>query len=110
MGCKFSFKRVFFVASLCLAGLFGISSVVVNEQVKTTPIVEEVKADAPDGYKYVFFMVSSSWNDGPTIGGLQNSPSASSPTPGDRKAYVYVTWNSSESGTDGSDTLNNYTR
>lgn len=30
MGCKFSFKRVFLVASLCLAGLFGITASVFN--------------------------------------------------------------------------------
>lgn len=44
MGCKFIFKRVFFVASLCLAGLFGISSVVINEQVKENLVIEKASA------------------------------------------------------------------
>ena len=67
MGCKFSFKRVFLVASLCLAGLFGVSSVIVNEQVKETPVVEEAKAADPEipditPFDTIYITISANWN------------------------------------------------
>lgn len=78
MGCKFSFKRLFLVASLSLAGLFGISAVAINEQAKEAPVMEEVKADSDlcptetiggTTYKIVWYYVASSWQEGVDFGG-----------------------------------------
>lgn len=63
MGCKFSFKRVFLVASLCFAGLFGISSVVINEQVKETQVAERAEAASDDYFSTIYITIGDDgWN------------------------------------------------
>ena len=49
---KFGFKQTFFVAMLAVAGVFGISSALVDKQVNETPTVE--KAEATDDYNWYY--------------------------------------------------------
>ena len=67
MGCKFSLKRVFLVASLSLAGLFGISSILVNKQVNDSPAAKEAKAEVSS---YIYFTRVSTFANDIEIGDL----------------------------------------
>lgn len=86
---KLSFKRIALVASLALAGLFGVSSLVISNSINKQSVAIEAKADTPSvglyekigntTYRVIYFHNHTSWERGNCFG-----------TDGDWK-YLYST-------------------
>lgn len=64
---KFSFKRIALVATLALAGLFGISASVIGNRTNKNEMLK-VEAAVPD---YIYFSFCTSWNGGNTKDNLK---------------------------------------
>lgn len=58
---KFKWGNPLFVAFLAVAGIFGISSVLINKQAEETPVVEKAEATDWDG-TMTLIRVEDSWN------------------------------------------------
>lgn len=57
---KFKFKNILMISFLAVAGIFGISSAVINNQVKETPVVEKAEAATT---KRIYFLDDSNWSN-----------------------------------------------
>ena len=54
-------RKLLAISLLTIAGLFGVSSIVINKQLDENPIAEEAKADTT--YNYIWYYLPNDWPD-----------------------------------------------
>lgn len=60
---RINLKSVLAISFLAIAGLFGVTSVVLNKQAEETPVVEKTKADSIVNYRTIYFATTTSRNN-----------------------------------------------
>lgn len=90
---KIKLKNILMISFLAVAGIFGISSAVINNQVKETPVVEKADAaeSAPSAVngKYVYFTDNYSWGGTINVYFTTTSGSGGPSWPGNAMVGLY---------------------